>query len=410
MSEHDRPGPYDVLIAGGGVVGLTLAVALKASLGDIGRIIVCDPDAARTGPASARASAVAAGPRHMLEALGVWPALGPVAQPIRRMVITDSRLGDAVRPSFLRFGGAQDGDAHAHMVMNADMVAALRARAAELGVTTHAARVTGVGPRRGGVEATLDDGASVAARLIVAADGAQSRLRGLARIGMVGWTYDQVGIVATISHERPHDGVAYEHFLPAGPFAILPLQGDRSSIVWTERKADAPDFAAVTPGAIAAMIAERFGLAWGALRVDTPPRAFPLDMRIARRFAGDRLALLGDAAHTIHPIAGQGLNLGLRGVAALAEAIVAAMRVGGDPGAPAVLARYERARRFDTIAMAAVTDGLNRLFANESTPLRLVRDLGLGLVDRAPALKAMFMREAAGATPHAPPLLRGERL
>ncbi len=265
------------------------------------------------------------------------------------------------------------------------------------------------------VEIVFTEGAPERAALLVAADGARSRLREQAGIGWVGWNYRQSGIVATIGHERPHHGRAVEHFLPSGPFAILPLSdggklGHRSSIVWTERSENVEPLLSLDAVDLLAEIETRFGLELGEIVLESPVNAYPLGFGVARRFVDHRFALLGDAAHLIHPIAGQGLNLGLKDVAALAEAIVDAARLGLDPGRLDVLEDYEKARRFDTVAMGAVTDGLNRLFSNDATPLRLARDLGLGMVDRVPGLKRFFIREAAGVAGAPPRLLRGEAL
>jgi 2-octaprenyl-6-methoxyphenol hydroxylase len=245
---------------------------------------------------------------------------------------------------------------------------------------------------------------------LVAADGARSRVREQAGIKTIGWNYGQAAIVTTVAHERDHHGRAEEHFLPAGPFAILPLKGRRSSIVWTEETREAERIVALPEAEFHAELERRFGLHLGELRVVERPRTFPLGLYVARSFIAERIGLIGDAAHVIHPIAGQGLNLGLRDVAALAEAIADAARLGLDVGGADVLDRYQRWRRFDTIAMGIATDGLNRLFSNESDALRFVRDIGLGLVERAPALKNFFIREAAGLTGEVPRLLRGEAL
>jgi len=232
----------------------------------------------------------------------------------------------------------------------------------------------------------------------------------MAGIDTVSWSYGQSALTFTVEHERPHEGRAEEHFLPPGPFAILPLPGNRSSIVWTERTLDAERLAGLPSVLFQEELEQRFGHRLGWVKPVTRPRAYPLGFAMARSFIGDRLALVGDAAHLIHPIAGQGLNMGLRDVAALAEAVTDAARVGLDFAAPQVLERYQRWRRFDTLAMGVATDGLNRLFSNHSDALRALRDVGLGLVDRLPRLKGMFIRDAAGLTGAVPKLLRGEAL
>jgi len=250
----------------------------------------------------------------------------------------------------------------------------------------------------------------IAASLLVAADGARSKLRERAGIATHGWEYDQSGIVVTVGHERDHEGRAEEHFLPAGPFAILPLSGKRSSLVWTERRTEAARIIALSDEEFHGELEQRFGLHLGEVKALDKPRAFPLSYFVARSFIAERLALVGDAAHVIHPIAGQGLNMGLKDVAALAEVVVDAARLGMDLGAADVLERYQRWRRFDTMAMGLATNSLNFLFSNQSTLLRTVRDIGLGLVDRAPPLKNLFIRQAAGLTGEVPRLLKGEAL
>jgi 2-octaprenyl-6-methoxyphenol hydroxylase len=257
---------------------------------------------------------------------------------------------------------------------------------------------------------SLSDGTVIAARLLVAADGARSSIRERAGIVTRGWNYGQSGIVTTVAHERDHSGRAEEHFVPAGPFAILPLKGRRSSIVWTEETREAERIVALPDDGFHAELERRFGLHLGEIAAVGARRAFPLGLSVARAFIAERIALVGDAAHVIHPIAGQGLNMGLKDVAALAETIVDAVRLGLDPGADAALDRYQRWRRFDTMAMGVATDGLNRLFSNQSSALRLARDVGLGLVDRLPALKQLFIREAAGLVGEVPKLLKGEML
>jgi 2-octaprenyl-6-methoxyphenol hydroxylase len=406
---NGRMAKVDVAIAGAGTAGLALAVALKQGLGSRFAVTVCDPALQSDPRPDDRVSAIAGGARRLLTALGVWQRLAGPVQPIVSMEITDSRLEDAVRPTFLSFDGG-DGEPAAHMAENRDVLVALRAAAKEAGVTFLPATVESFEANDAGVELQLADGDALRSRLLVAADGARSKLREQAGIKTVNWSYGQSGIVATIGHEREHHGKAVQHFLAGGPFAILPLAGKQSSIVWTEPSAEAERLVNLPAKDFHAELERRFGLQLGEIRALSEPRAFPLGFSIARSFVAERLALLGDAAHVIHPIAGQGLNLGLRDVAALAESIVEAARLGLDPGAPETLDRYERWRRFDTAAMSFTTDALNRLFSNRSDALKLLRDVGLGLVDRSPPLKQMFAKEAAGLTGEVPRLLRGETL
>jgi 2-octaprenyl-6-methoxyphenol hydroxylase len=405
---------FDVLIAGGGFAGLALALALRQGLGESFRVAVVDPAFERP-PVDARASAIAAAARRLFETLGAWDAVAGEAEPILDMVITDSKLDDAIRPVFLTFGGEiEPGEPFAHMIENGPLLRGLVDAARRRGVALLPTAVTGFSEstrRAGGwIDAALGDGTSRAARLLVAADGAHSRLRECAGIACTRWDYPQSAIVTTVAHEREHHGRAEEHFLPAGPFAILPLKGRRSSIVWTEDAKRADEIIALPDETFHGELESRFGLHLGEIKVVGPRRAFPIGLAIARSFVADRIALVGDAAHVIHPIAGQGLNLGLRDVAALAECITDAARLGLDPGGPDVLTRYERWRRFDTVAMGIATDGLNRLFSNHSDVLRLTRDIGLGIVDRLPRLKDAFIHQAAGLAGEVPKLLRGEEL
>jgi 2-octaprenyl-6-methoxyphenol hydroxylase len=433
------PNDTDVLIAGGGFAGLTLALALRQALGPSFTVIVADPALGATHTGDERASAIVASARRLFETLGVWESVAGEAQPILDMVVTDSKLGDAVRPAFLTFAGeVEPGEPFAHMIDNRLLADALGAKAKAAGVDL---RATAVGkfshpplqgedrerseqvgdPFRGGwkepartpathLSVELADGGTIRARLLVAADGARSKIREAAAIATHGWAYGQSAIVINVAHERDHEGRAEEHFLPAGPFAILPLKGRRSSIVWTEATPEAERLMALPDDAFHAELEQRFKLHLGALNVIGSRRMHPLGFFVARSFIAERIALIGDAAHVIHPIAGQGLNMGLKDVAALAEVIVDAARLGLDPGSVDVLERYQRWRRFDTMAMGFATDGLNRLFSNRSDVLRLARDVGLGLVDRVPVLKRLFIREAAGLVGEVPKLLRGELL
>jgi 2-octaprenyl-6-methoxyphenol hydroxylase len=407
---------HRVVIAGGGLAGLSLALALTRAAGDALEVVMADPALRRDPRGDRRAYAIAAAARRMLGALGVWERVAPAAQPILDMAITDSRLHDPVRPVFLTFAGEREaGEPFAHMVEGGDLTAALVEACREAGVVLKPAAVERFEARAGAIAVTLAGEAPVDAALLVAADGGRSKLRDEAGIGWISWPYRQDAIVATVAHERDHQGRAVEHFLPSGPFAILPLRpggalGHRSSIVWTERSEAVPHLLQSDPQDLLGELERRFGLQLGRIEFETKPQAHPLSFGVARRFAAERLALLGDAAHVIHPIAGQGLNLGFHDAAALAEVITDAVRLGLDPGGADVLDGYERARRVDITAMGIVTDGLNRLFSNDALPVRLVRDLGLGLVDRMPTLKGFFIREAAGLAGRRSRLLRGEAL
>lgn len=400
-----------IVICGGAFAGLALAVALRQGLGADTPVIVADPALATRPSRDPRATAIVAACRRLFQTLGAWDKIADTTQPISDMVVTDSKLEDAMRPAFLTFAGdVEPGEPFAHMVENRHLIDALVARAQAEGVEMRATAVTSYEARSDGIDVMLADGGRIEASLLVAADGARSKLRERAGIATHGWDYDQSGIVITVSHERDHQGRAEEHFLPAGPFAILPLTGKRSSLVWTERRSEAARIVALGEDEFDAELEQRFGLHLGEVKALDKPRAFPLSYFVARSFIAERMALVGDAAHVIHPIAGQGLNLGLKDVAALAEVVVDAARLGIDIGQADVLERYQRWRRFDTMAMGLATNSLNFLFSNKSTLLRTVRDIGLGLVDRAPPLKGMFIRQAAGLSGEMPRLLKGEML
>src|ERR1700722_9981569 len=398
-----------IVIGGGALAGLGLA--LRQGLGPDLPIVVVDPALDTRPSRDPRATAIVAACRRLFEAIGVWSEVAAGAQPILDMVVTDSKLDDATRPVFLTFSGnVEPGEPFAHMVENRYLIDALVARATAEGIDLRGLAVSDFAVRGDGVAVTLSDGSIIEASLLVAADGARSKLREHAGIATHGWDYDQSGIVVTVGHERDHHGRAEEHFLPSGPFAILPLSGKRSSLVWTEKRSEAARITALSEEEFHGELERRFGLHLGEVKALDKPRAFPLGYFVARSFIGDRLALVGDAAHVIHPIAGQGLNMGLKDVAALAEVIVDAARLGIDLGQADVLERYQRWRRFDTMAMGLATNTLNLLFSNESRLLRTVRDIGLGLVDRAPPLKNLFIRQAAGLAGEVPRLLKGEAL
>ena len=402
----------DILVCGGGYVGLSAALAIKAAAPSLD-VAVIDAAPADVWRKDQRASAIAAGAKRLLTTLDVWAQIEPEAQAINEMVVTDSRTSDPVRPVFLTFAGEiETGEPFAHMVPNVAMVAALREKAEELKLPIYqSALATSLTVSEQEARVETADGRAFAARLVVAADGVRSKLRDMAGIKIQKWDYGQSGIVTTVAHERPHNGRAEEHFMPSGPFAILPLTGNRSSLVWTERTETANRLVAEDDIVFETELERRFGHHLGALRVEGGRKAFPLGLTLARDFVQPRVALAGDAAHGIHPVAGQGLNLGFRDVAALAETIVEANRLGLDIGSMAVLERYQVWRRFDTVRMGLTSDVLTRMFSNDFTPLRLVRDFGLGLVDRMPAMKRYFINQAAGIPDASGPrLLRGEAI
>lgn len=403
---------YDIVIAGGGAIGLALACALSDALGPATRIAVVDRMPLGSGaPRDVRASAIAAGSQHLLAALGVWPALAGHAQEITAVDITDASLDDAFRPVLVAYDNTVDGGEPAtYMVENDRLTAAIHAAAVARPsvVLMGGTGVEGYAAGEHGVTATLTGGRRLRAPLLVAADGRGSRLREAAGIGIVGWKYPQVGIVTTVSHERPHRSRATQHFLPSGPFAILPLKGNRSCVTWTEEEHTGRDIMGMPDAGFLAEVEKRFGYRLGRTELAGPRAVWPLEMHLARALVADRLVLVGDAAHLVHPIAGQGLNLGLRDVAALTEVVADAARLGLDVGSRIVLARYERWRRTDAALSAAAFDGLNRLFSSDWTLLRTARSAGLALVDRLPVLKQFFVAEAAGLTGEIPKLLRGK--
>src|SRR3569832_270055 len=397
-----------IVIGGGAFAGLALALALRQGLGPEIPVIVADPALGTRPRRDSRATALVAACRRQFEAIGAWEDVKAEAQPILDMVVTDSRLEDATRPAFLNFAGdVAPGEPFAHMVENRRLIDALVVRAEAEGIDLRATTVSSYDARADGVDVTLGDGSVVAASLLVAADGARSKLRERAGIATHGWEYDQAGIVVTVGHERDHEGRAEEHFLPAGPFAILPLSGKRSSLVWTERRAEAARIVALSDEEFHAEREQRFGLHLGEVKALDKPRAFPLSYFVARSFIATRLALVGDAAHVIHPIAGQGLNMGLKDVAALAEVVVDAARLGIDPGEVNVLEHYQLWRRFDTMAMGVATNSLIFLFSNQSTLRRTGRGIGRGLVGRAPPRGGRGGRRAAGRAGGGPRRRRG---
>ncbi len=398
----------DVIVIGAALSGLTAALALGGSKTRRPlNVLVVDARDPQSFLPDGRASAITASGKAMFEALGVWPSLVPHAQLIADISVTDAAVGADDRPSLLHFG---ETGTSAAMIENRHLHQGLLAAAKQSPHITFqtGSPVTDYNFRPGLARITTAEGASFRGPLIIAADGANSRARAAAGIAMHGWNYGQTGLVATIAHELPHHGLAEEHFTPSGPFAILPLPGNRSSLVWTEWRDDAAKLLALDDAGFLDEISRRFGSGRGAISLEGGRHSYPLSMFIAEEFTGPRLALIGDAAHVVHPLAGLGFNLGLRDAAALAECVHDAFALGSDPGGDAVLARYTRWRRFDTVTTAMALDGLNRLFANDNPALKALRDTGLSMVNKIPPLKSLFVTQAAGQSGSLPKLMRGE--
>lgn len=406
---------FDVAVIGGGLNGLTQAIALARHGISVAVIDREDPGRIIEAGFDGRVSAIALASQRMLDAIGLWRHVRE-AQPM-----WDIRVSDGDSLLFVHYDHSELGTApFGYLVENRVIRLAQQAALAECSnlelIAPMTARTIEYGAGSGGAaEIELGNGRRIHARLVVGADGRQSAIRREAGIRTLDWSYRQTGIVCTVQHDLPHEGVAQERFLPAGPFAILPMTDDaqgrhRSSLVWTEPTERAAAIMALDDTAFAAEMRQRFGSGYGDCDVVGPRWSYPFSFMLALRYTDHRLALIGDAAHGIHPIAGQGLNLGLRDIATLTEAVVEAQRLGLDIGRSDVLERYERWRRVDNVVLGAVTDGLTRLFSNDVAPLRIARDLGLGLVNRIGPLKKLFMRHAMGDLGRLPRLLRGETL
>ena len=400
----------DILIVGGGLVGAVAARALSNSGLSVIVVDGQDPSLATAAAFDGRASAVAAASKRLLAAIGIWPYLENDVSPI-----LDIRVADGASPMFLHYDHEDVGVGPlGYLAENRHI------RCSALSALKNDPNIIFLAPMRveelvrdsNLVTATLSDGSVVSASLAIAADGRGSKTRENAGIKTTDWRYPQEAIVCTVEHEKPHAFIAHEHFLPAGPFAILPLKGtserpaQRSSIVWTERAAHARQFVGLDDPNFIRELSRRFGDFMGKISVVGPRFCHPLGLQFAETSVAQRLVLIGDADHGIHPIAGQGLNMGYRDVAALVDVLAEARHVGLDIGSAAVLERYQRWRRFDNTLMLAVTDGLNRLFSNNIAPIRVARDIGLGGVNRMPGLKKILMRSAMGLSGDLPTLMR----
>jgi 2-octaprenyl-6-methoxyphenol hydroxylase len=421
MADARSTRRFDIVISGASFAGLELARALDSALGGDLRIALVDRTPRTAAPApEARAFALSAGARRMLETLGVWNEIAAVSQPVTEIEITDSSLEAGIRPALLKYdnyltkeGSAATGTEPAsHIVPAADLEQALyRSVTASAGITFIVpAEIARFAATDGIQVITLSDGSTLETTLLVGAEGRRSASRDGAGIKTVGWRYGQTAIVTTIAHERDHQGRAIQHFLPAGPFAILPLPESRACLTWTEDADEARRILALDDAGFLAEVETRVAGRLGRITLAGPRQSWPLEMHLARAYVAPRFALIGDAAHGVHPIAGQGVNLAFRDVATLSEIIVDTLRLGLDPGGLDALTRYERWRRFDSAMSAAAFDGLNKLFSNDVTLIRAARDFGLGLVDRLPALKSRLVAEAAGLTGDLPRLFKSEPL
>jgi 2-octaprenyl-6-methoxyphenol hydroxylase len=411
--KHDA----EVIIVGAGMAGATLALALAS--GGI-EVMLIDPqpfDAQLAPTFDGRASAVAFSAFRQWRVLGAGALIEPHAQRIEQILVTDGRSpGPAAAPpagAWLRFDSAEiadrnDGEPLGYLVENRHIRAGLAQAVGAAPIRVLApAKVARVETGPGAAQVTLEDGRALAAPLVVGVDGRGSKVRADMGIETLGWGYGHVGVVATVALEHDHGGVAYEHFLPTGPFAILPLTGRRASLVWTETEAKGAALKTARPEIFEAHLRRRFGAFLGGVTVSGPRFTYPLGLQLAERMTAPRVALLGDAAHAVHPIAGQGLNMGLKDVAALAEVLTDAVRLGEDIGAADVLERYARWRSVDNLGVALATDVFTRLFSNDNPLLRAARDAGMALVNQIGPARRLFMAEAGGAAGDLPRLLRG---
>ncbi|MEO0703568.1 MAG: FAD-dependent monooxygenase [Pseudomonadota bacterium] len=400
----------DIVIAGGGLNGTALAVAL-ASAGM--QVALVEPRATQVRKNAAfdgRSYALSLGSQRLLEALGLWDGVAQHTQPILDIKITDGNVGQPPSPMVLEFDHTEiEEGPMGHMVEDRHLRRALLdAVAASDRITAVTGQtITDHAPTPAGVAVTLSDGQVLNARLLVGCDGKTSATATRAGIKRQGWSYGQTSLVCAIAHERPHGGCAHQYFMPPGPLAILPLKDNRSSIVWTEADDVAQEINARDDAGYLDALRPRFGDFLGEISLAGVRFTYPLALSLAQRFVADRVALVGDAAHAVHPIAGQGLNAGLKDVAALAETLTRARRRGEDLGRADVLARYQQWRRFDTATLALATDTFNKLFSNDNPILRFGRDIGLGLVNNSPLARRSFIREAAGLTGDVPRLNRG---
>ena len=403
----------DVIITGGGLNGPALALALaRAGL----TVVVIDAQPARARAEAdfdGRAYALAIASKRLLAAIGVWDRVTEFAQPILEIKTSDGRPGEGPSPLFLHFEAAEiEEGPMGFMVEDRHLYAGFLDAMKDEPKITHlaATTVTAQEALPAGITVTLTDGRRLTGRVLAGCDGRQSGTALRAGIRRTGWGYGQIALVCAVAHERPHGGIAHQFFMPSGPLAILPLKGNRSSIVWSETERQAKAIAGLTDADFIEVLRPRFGDFLGRIELAGKRFSYPLNLTLANAYVAPRLALVGDAAHGVHPIAGQGLNLGFRDVGALAEVLVEAHRRGEDIGAVDVLNRYQIWRRFDATTLALGMDAVNRLFSNDNPMLRAARDIGMGIVGSLPGLRRAFIRQAAGVAGKPPRLLRGQTL
>jgi 2-octaprenyl-6-methoxyphenol hydroxylase len=400
----------DIIIVGGGLNGPALALAAAQAGFAVTIIDRLTVDRRKAPGFDGRSYAIALGSQRLLSAIGVWDAVAAESQPMLEIKVTDGRAGEGPSPWMLHFDHAEiEEGPMGHMVEDRHLRRAfLEAMAADTRITQLTGEtVVAQAVSPGHVTVTLASGKTVAGALVVGCDGRDSGTATRAGIRRSGWDYGQTAIVCAVAHEKPHNGVAHQFFMPGGPLAILPLTKNRVSIVWSEQATRAAAVMALDDEGFLAALRPAFGSFLGQISLVGARYSYPLALSLANSFVADRVALVGDAAHGIHPIAGQGLNAGLRDVAALAEVLSDARSRGQDVGAADVLAQYQRWRRFDTTKLALATDTFNRLFSNDIPFVRAVRDLGMGMVNATPALRRRFIREAAGLSGDLPRLMRG---
>jgi len=403
----------NILIVGGGLSGPILALALAQAGLKVTVIDTLEQKVRKNAAFDGRSYAVALTSQRLLSGTGVWDVVADHSQPILEIKVTDGRAGEGPSPFFMHFDHAEiEEGPMGYMVQDRFLRRALLDAMSRTNGVTHISgqTVTNQVVTSSGANVTLSSGKVVHGALIVGADGRSSGTASRAGIKRSGWSYDQTALVCAIEHEKPHHGIAHQFFMPPGPLAILPLPGNVSSIVWSETAKNAAAFSALSDNEYVTMLRPRFGDFLGEINLAGKRFTYPLSLSLALNLAADRVALIGDAAHGVHPIAGQGLNAGMRDIAALAEVIIDANRRGEDIGSPNVLGRYEQWRRFDNTTLAIATDTFNRLFSNDNAGLRGLRDIGMGIVNAIPGLRRSFIREAAGLTGTLPRLMQGKPL